>query len=343
MADGVLSYKDFKCELCGICCKRQKIVLLTIYDIFRLSENLGLKPEMFYKKYCMRSDKFDEEARTRLFLKAEGGCPFLKGNTCSIHEFKPIVCSQSPFYFVESSLAAYKVFNIIQDDCSISKLPYSTITEGDPDKLADMEILVNITDEYMEKYGRFDERAAAGYYEMSKNALKDEKLRSSTKALLLDRAIKREDACRNEPYYKGSMKMYLSGFYKVHVERIKKEILESNGRAVFTFQPSALGIIDGMIGVVLFDEDYKVVKRALEGKDGGNIIVEPFEFEEMSYATVKILQARDKPIIFYYFIESKALSGLRSPDNDIRIKFVDGKGRGFIYKGHDINRWLSQD
>jgi len=40
MASGVLTYDDFQCIRCGTCCKKQKVVLLTIYDIFRLSDKL---------------------------------------------------------------------------------------------------------------------------------------------------------------------------------------------------------------------------------------------------------------------------------------------------------------
>jgi len=51
---------------------------------------------------------------------------------------------------MEASLAAYKVFGIIEDECRINEYSYDTMVKGDNERLVDMDILVNATDEYIE-------------------------------------------------------------------------------------------------------------------------------------------------------------------------------------------------
>ncbi|MCD1293458.1 YkgJ family cysteine cluster protein [Methanocella sp. CWC-04] len=341
MTGNVLSYQDFKCRMCGLCCKRQKVVLLTVYDIFRLSGHLGIKPEEFFKKYCIKSDKFNEEGRLRIFLRSQGGCPFLKDNMCSIHSVKPMVCSQNPFYYLESSLAVYKVFSITQDECIISELPYDTMTKGDTERLIDLEILVNITDEYMERHKKFSEATAREYFERSRDAIADEARRSITYATLLDQSIRREDMCRNDPYYKGSTGMYLSGFYKMHLEDAGKE--KAGSDKVFAFQPSALGTVDGLATLVLFDDDYKSVKRMLSGGDNGDISVKTLMHEDTEYVTMTIRPAtNDITIVTYYYIDKKEKPHIQSPPGEILLNIRNGKGKSFIYRGRDKDGWLKK-
>lgn len=335
MASGVLTYDDFQCIKCGTCCKKQKVVLLTIYDIFRLSEKLDIKPGEFFRKYGTISHKFNSNGLRRFYLKADGGCPFLKDKICSVQDVKPIVCARNPFYYMEASLAAYKVFGIIEDECCINEHPYDTMVKGDNERLIDMDILVNTTDEYIEKYGRFDEKTAAHYYEKSLDDLKDLDVRATVYMALLNQSVQREAMCRTDEYYQGAMNMYLSGFYN----EFKKAVKGSNG--VYSFEPSALGMIDNIMALVLFEKDFKEVKKALGKQNGADVHTKVTLLEDREYVIVSIEPKGGKKVIFYYHIEPGEKNGLLHQQGEIRIKFKSEKGGSFVFKGRDADGWLS--
>lgn len=335
MASGVLTYDDFHCSRCGACCRKQKVVLLTVYDILRLSERLGLRPGKFFKKYCTMSSKFNSEGLKRFYLKADGGCPFLKDNVCSVHDIKPIVCARNPFYYMEASLAAYKVFGIIEDECCINEYPYDTIAKGDNYSLIDMDILVKATDEYIAMYGRFDENTALPYNEKSQQYLKDPDLRALTDTTLIDQSVRREGLCRTDPYYRGATNMYLSGFYN----EFKKTVRNSDG--AYTFEPSALGMIDNVMALVLFEKDYREVKKALGQHSGAEVHTRASVYDEREYVTVSIEPKNGKKVIFYYHIEPEEKGALSHEPGEILIDFKNEKGGSFIFKGKDADKWLS--
>lgn len=335
MASGVLTYDNFHCIRCGTCCKKQKVVLLTIYDIFRLSDKLKMKPGEFFRKYCTISHKFNSNGLRRFYLKAEGGCPFLKDNLCSVQDRKPVVCARNPFYYMEASLAAYKVFGIIEDECCINEYPYDTMVKGDNERLIDMDILVQATDDYIGKYGRFDEKTAAPYYEKSLEDLKDLDARALAYTTLLDQSVRREAMCRTDEYYQGATNMYLSGFYN----EFKKAVKGSNG--VYSFEPSALGMIDNIMALVLFEKDFMDVKKALGKKDGADVRTKVTHFEDREYVIVSVEPKGGKKVMFYYHIEPAEKNGLLHWPGEIRIIFKSEKGGSFIFNGRDADRWLS--
>lgn len=335
MASGVLTYDDFQCIKCGTCCKKQKVVLLTIYDIFRLSEKLGIKPGKFFRKYCTISHKFNSNGLRRFYLKADGGCPFLKDSQCSVQDVKPVVCARNPFYYMEASLAAYKVFGIIEDECCINEYPYDTMVKGDNDRLIDMDVLVNATDEYIQKHGRFDEKTAAPYYEKSLEDLKDLDLRAEIYMTLLNQSVQREAMCRTDEYYQGAMNMYLSGFYN----EFKKAVKGSNG--VYSIEPSALGMIDNIMALVLFEKDFVDIKKALGKQNGADIRTKVTNFEDREYVIVSIEPNGGKKVMFYYHIEPGEKKGLIHEPDEMMIMFKSEKGGSFIFKGRDADGWLS--
>lgn len=339
MACGVLTYDAFECQLCGICCRKQKVVLLTLDDIYRLSDKLGLKPGAFYKKYCLRSGRFNSDSIPRIYLKTEGGCPFLKDNMCSVHDAKPIVCAENPFYYVESSLAAYRVFGIIQDECCISRMPYDTVTKGDVERLIDMEILVKATDDYMACYGKFDERTAAEHREQSMADLKNKSIRAEVNTTLLDQAIRREDMCRNDPYYKGAMGMYLSGFYRKYLDTVEQA--KKDHKYVISLQPSALGVVDGLITLVLFNEDYKAVKKALNSHMDADIHTKLSFDDEMEYLILTI-PVGDGVTLFYYHTDPENKNLIKRTPGKLLIDFREEKGGHFVYRGNDTDAWLTE-
>jgi len=205
-----------------------------------------------------------------------------------VQDVKPVVCARNPFYYMEASLAAYKVFGIIEDECRINEYSYDTMVKGDNERLVDMDILVNATDEYIEKYVRFDERAAAPYYEKSLESLKDQDIRDAVYVTLLDQSVRREAMCRTDEYYQGAMNMYLSGFYN----EFKKAVKGSNG--VYSFEPSALGMIDNIMALVLFEKDFKELKKTLGKKDGADVHTKVSLFEGREYVIVSVEPRAEK-------------------------------------------------
>ncbi len=85
----------FVCNRCGACCK-ERDVPLTLDDIFRLSEFMGMMPDVFFDEYC------DEVAKganniALPFLKRDGeSCCFLDENICRVHFVKPTACEHMP-------------------------------------------------------------------------------------------------------------------------------------------------------------------------------------------------------------------------------------------------------
>ncbi len=334
MASSVLTYDAFVCKKCGVCCKKQKVVLLTIYDIFRVSKELGMSPNGFFKKYCTKSARFNSDGLKRFYLKADGGCPFLNDDLCSIQEVKPVVCDRNPFYYLEASLAAYKVFGILEDECHINEYPYDTMAKGDNERLIDMDIMVKATDEYIARYGRFDEKTAAPYYEKSLSDLEDPKLRALTYNTLLEQSVSREEMCRTDPYYVGAANMYLSGFYN-EFKRAAKD-----GGNVFAFEPTALGTIDKVMTLILSEKDYSQAKKALAHNENADVRVSPREHYGREYDIITVETGKDKKVIFYYHIEPKDKKELRHSPGEIAISFKGEKGGAFAFRGRDVDGWL---
>ena len=87
--------EPFACNRCGACC-RGRDVPLTLDDIFRLSEFLGMLPDDFFNEYCI---EVATSAHTVAlpFLRRDGeSCSFLEDNICQVHFVKPAACEHMP-------------------------------------------------------------------------------------------------------------------------------------------------------------------------------------------------------------------------------------------------------
>jgi uncharacterized protein len=81
---GLYGRRDrFKCQMCGNCC-RLRIVPLTDEDIKRL-QAAGHKD-------------FTDLAGEPHLRRVQGRCVFLKDDKCSVHECRPDVCRDFPFF-----------------------------------------------------------------------------------------------------------------------------------------------------------------------------------------------------------------------------------------------------
>jgi hypothetical protein len=327
---------DFHCAHCGICCRTQKVVLLTLTDVFRMAERLNLRPGAFYRRYCMKSDRFSDDGLLRIYLKTDGGCPFLKDSQCSIHDFKPMVCARSPFYYTESSMAVLKVLGVIVPGCSIDRVPYDTVVRGDLERLIDMEIEVSLTDEYMHISGKFDEQTARMFCEKMQKALADSENRAMASKKLLEESVSREDHYRNDSYYKGATLMYLSGFYR----EFREEAARMAGLpGVLTFEPSAVGTVGGDMVVALQDGEFKQVRTCLEGKDG-EVIFRSSPQDGFEYATVTIATDGRPAAFFYYYLDTARKPALNRIPGKVSITFMNSRKEAFAFAGTDTAGWL---
>ncbi|CAJ38172.1 YkgJ family cysteine cluster protein [Methanocella arvoryzae] len=123
----------FKCECCGLCCRRDPYYAVSLLDIQNISMGLGLQPGEFFRRYC---DVVTTPGGFRYaVILAPDGCPFLKDGLCGIHQVKPIGC----WVFPESSLLPVrdlkKHVNAIPT-CAILKMP-----DDDRPLTADYELL----------------------------------------------------------------------------------------------------------------------------------------------------------------------------------------------------------
>ncbi|HEY3274897.1 MAG TPA: YkgJ family cysteine cluster protein [Methanocella sp.] len=339
MADeGIITGEEFRCTQCGVCCSTQKVVLLTLADVFRIAEKLGLRPAAFYRRYCMKSERFNDEGLTRIYLKTDGGCPFLKERRCSVQDFKPVVCARSPFYYIESSLAVLKVVGTIVPGCTIDQVPYVTVARGDREKLIDMDIEVSLTDEYMDIAGKFEEQTARIYLGKIQEAQADGGSRSMTYQKLLDESMQREDHYRNDSYYKGATLMYLSGFYRDFHEEAARMARQNTG--LLTFEPSAVGIVSGDMVVALPDKEFTEVKRRLEGRSG-DVVFRTSPQGDFEYAMVTIMTDGKPTAFFYYYIDVSKKPALKRTPGQVSITFMNGKKEVFVFTGADSAGWLN--
>ena len=81
----------FECLMDGKCC-RDYDVLLTPFDLERISNYLGIDKKDFFINYCTIDDVYLKLAKT------DNGCVFQdREGKCKIYEAKPIVCDIFPF------------------------------------------------------------------------------------------------------------------------------------------------------------------------------------------------------------------------------------------------------
>jgi len=84
--------KEFRCLVCGDCCKWGGYVYINEDDVERIAGHLSLSEFDFVNKYAELVN------RSRLSLKSreDSSCIFLEKNTCAIHEVKPKQCVDFP-------------------------------------------------------------------------------------------------------------------------------------------------------------------------------------------------------------------------------------------------------
>ena len=85
----------WNCTKCGKCCHTEDIIL-SAYDIFRLTTHLGMSAQEFIEKMGV-AYMGDFSKLPVVTLKLENGnCPFLIDNLCSVQKVKPFSCAAFP-------------------------------------------------------------------------------------------------------------------------------------------------------------------------------------------------------------------------------------------------------
>lgn len=85
----------FTCNRCGACC-RGRDVPLTLDDIFRLGEFIGMPPDDFFAEYCVEMAKSDNSGVLPFLRTNSGDCCFLDNDICRVHFVKPAACAHLP-------------------------------------------------------------------------------------------------------------------------------------------------------------------------------------------------------------------------------------------------------
>ena len=84
----------FACQPgCTRCCTQKGMVYLSVDDVPRLAEFLGMSVAEFRRRYV-----YATKHRLRLRKPGQGQCPFLRAEGCSVHPAKPVQCRTFPFW-----------------------------------------------------------------------------------------------------------------------------------------------------------------------------------------------------------------------------------------------------
>lgn len=89
---------QFHCTQCGDCCRHREDILISPYDLGRLSQGLNMSRLNVLKAYCETYIGKNSHLPVVRLLPAGKlrACPFLRQNRCTVHAFKPTVCALYP-------------------------------------------------------------------------------------------------------------------------------------------------------------------------------------------------------------------------------------------------------
>ena len=96
---------EFKCDKRGDCCRNrdENPILLSVYDVFKLRQHLGVSGREFAEKYGQTILGGQSHIPLMILrnIWIENGedrshCVFLKENECSVYKSRPLVCRMYP-------------------------------------------------------------------------------------------------------------------------------------------------------------------------------------------------------------------------------------------------------
>lgn len=95
-ADSVFA---FQCAGCGDCCRHREDIVLSGYDLYRLSKRLGLPPRLTARTFCrlhIGTVSHLPVLRLKPVKEEHNNCPFLTDHHCAVQEARPLVCALYP-------------------------------------------------------------------------------------------------------------------------------------------------------------------------------------------------------------------------------------------------------
>lgn len=170
-------YYAFSCKRCGNCCKSGRRVGLDGHDIWVLKNH---DDGMYVGKTNLGA----------YIVLNHGVCPYLVGNTCSIHEIRPDGCVRFPF--LDNNVLG--VFQI-RTDCPGSMELYERVNEaydksGVPviDTSNRTAMISTIALKYIHDFGNSDQRRVLKMVEFDNDRLEDdyEMFRNMCQLFILD-------------------------------------------------------------------------------------------------------------------------------------------------------------
>jgi hypothetical protein len=118
---------SFSCKACGNCCRNRDDVLLSAFDLYRISKHLNIKPKEAFEKYCetyigptsnLPIVRLRPKPIPNMLLRVpepySSACPLLENGRCSVHKAKPITCALFPIGRGYDPQAK-KVFYVLND------------------------------------------------------------------------------------------------------------------------------------------------------------------------------------------------------------------------------------
>jgi Fe-S-cluster containining protein len=180
---------SFNCVMCGRCCANQDLVQLTVYEMYRLADHLGIPPVDFFNKYCELTAT-NMEPHVHLYIKTiDRKCPFLNDKKCSVHIARPYACRAYPMRAYMTRAGDMKKFvreryPMLEETCSMFGLEDSYTLQGDVELLADQTICWWVDDAYFnalvpESIDLSVPEAASSYL------IRDEGMRQAAKAFVM--------------------------------------------------------------------------------------------------------------------------------------------------------------
>lgn len=160
---------DMPCRGCGRCCREEPRIGLFPSDIYRISKALGMTLTDFNNRYLdgivsigsVRDARGNTQYDSRAFgLKLRDGCPFLAGDKCGIHAFKPIICRAYPNMVMRTFRGdILKSFVRLHPGCSLRDLDDDVYILPDADTYMRLAFGVEAMQIYFERAGNtFDAR-----------------------------------------------------------------------------------------------------------------------------------------------------------------------------------------
>jgi Fe-S-cluster containining protein len=106
---------EIDCRTCANCCRKIQPVL-DQNDVEKLSKGLGLSVAQFKDRYLVEDDEHGKYRFNKM------PCPFLKGNICSCHAYRPKDCVSYPHLHKKDFV--FRLISVV-GNCSVCPIVFN--------------------------------------------------------------------------------------------------------------------------------------------------------------------------------------------------------------------------